>query len=96
MRSRTQRWLFWFVAAAAAFQIYVVREWLAALLLFAVVFSVLALALATVLLFDAATRSLATAFAASSLRRQSRAAVTRIVQLKTIFEKAFPASSNPQ
>jgi uncharacterized membrane protein YraQ (UPF0718 family) len=96
MRSQAQRWLFWIIAAAAAFQIYVVREWLAALLLFAVVFALLALALATVLLFDAATRFLATAFAASSLPRQSRAAVTRIVHLRASFAKTFLANSNPQ
>ena len=55
MGSRTQNWMFWIIAAGAAFQIYVVREWLAALLLFGVVFAVLAVFVGAALVIDAAT-----------------------------------------
>ncbi|NDQ57219.1 MAG: hypothetical protein GZ088_09115 [Acidipila sp.] len=96
MRSRTQKWMFWILAAGAAFQIYVVREWLAALLLFGVVFAVLAVFVAAALVIDAATRGVSATFAASPLPGQSLMAKAQIIHWKTTFEKAFLADSNPQ
>ena len=100
MPHRAQRWMFWLFVAWIAFQIYVVREWLAAVLLLGVVFAGVLVLVAVALLANAAGQRAGKAIAASWQVGRSAATGARMFLAKTVFEKtilakAFLAGSNP-
>jgi hypothetical protein len=63
MSRRAQRWLFWILLAFVAFQIYVVREWLAAVALIAVVCAGISLVVFSAIVLDAGWQRLRAAVA---------------------------------
>ena len=94
MARRAQRWLFWLCLAAIAFQIYVVREWLAALFLLGVVFAGVLALIASGLILSAAWQGVRMVSAGAWQVSRSAATVARAFIAKTILERAFFAGSN--
>jgi hypothetical protein len=83
MIRRFQRWLFWIFLAWFAFQIYVVREWLAVVLLAAVACAAIAVLVAFGLLLREAWQAC-----------RSRLATLRGLLGEPFAESAIPADSN--
>jgi hypothetical protein len=83
MIRRSQRWLFYIFLAWVAFQIYVVREWLAVVLLAAVACAAIAVLVAFGLLLREAWQA-----------GRTRLAIIRGLLGETFAENAIPADSN--
>jgi len=105
MSRRAQRWLFWISVAVVALQIYVVREWLAGLLLIGVIFAVVAVLGAMALVINSILVAIATVLntawrwlrintAAAWQFSASAVAVARVHLAKGIFAKAVAGSDS--
>ncbi len=94
MSRRAQRWFFWTFAALVAWQMYVVREWLAGLLLVGVVFAVVAVVGAMALILDSAWKWFKVNTVAAWQAGRAAVAAVRVYVAKPVLAKAIVAESH--
>jgi ABC-type uncharacterized transport system YnjBCD permease subunit len=90
---RLQRWFCWLLAAGIALQIYVVREWLAALLLLGVLFVGMVILAAVGWILNSAWSALRRSAAALWDVARSTLAVAKTVA-RTVFTKTLAGSNS--